>query len=291
MIESLISAAVPEASWLPVNVPPCAISMESVFLWGRVGPLPGLIRSWERRGPPPLEEALRGWRWGRKGYSGWWVAEMRSSFWTPVAGVALLFLLTLFWVQLVQVFSPPLMQLNSPRYLFCRAEIVLIILWLWQNQFLLVFPPHLHSTPCWPVSSSAEGIPEMLPLQFCQPGWLPSLSSWMCWPRWTPPYSSSTFSSPKNRWDLEAKDLFRSLVHTVLQAKWEQKPGPLRISKKEKKRLKIPSPKKPWSSGTALLSPPPSTLWKLYQSNKLLYSSPFTSWKTKTHRTGKDLLG
>lgn len=133
-------------------------------------------------------------------------------------GVALLFLLVLFWVQLVQAFSPLLMQLTSARYIFCRVGIVLIILWFWQNPFLLLFPPHLHSKPCWPVSSSAESIPEMLPLQFCQPGWLPSLSPCMCWPHWTPPCSSSTFSSPRNRRDLGAKDL----VHTVLQDKWER---------------------------------------------------------------------
>lgn len=41
MIENLISAAVPETSWLPMNVPPCTTRMESVFLGGRVGPLPG----------------------------------------------------------------------------------------------------------------------------------------------------------------------------------------------------------------------------------------------------------
>lgn len=145
MIKSLIDVAVPETSWLPVNVPPCAVSMESVFPWGRAGPVTGPIRSWERRGPPVREEALRRWRWGRRGV--FWVVgsrNKRSNFWTPMAGVALLFLPMLFWVQLVQAFSPPLMQLTSPRYLFCRAGIVLIILWFWQNKFfvaLSLLPP------------------------------------------------------------------------------------------------------------------------------------------------------
>lgn len=70
----------------------------------------------------------------------------------------------------------------------------------------------------------------MLPLQFCQPGWLPSLSPWMGWPHWTPPCSSSSFISPRNRRDLGAKGLFRSLVCSVLQ-----KAGPWWISKVEEK--------------------------------------------------------
>lgn len=147
-----------------------------------------------------LEEALGRWRWGRRGYSGQWVARSkRNPFWTCMAGVALLLLLMLFWVQLAQGFNLPPMQLTSPRYLFCRAGIVLIILRFWQNQFLLLLPPHLHSKLCWPVSSFEESIPEMLPLQFCQPGWLPSLSPWMSWPHWTPLYSSSSSNSLRSR--------------------------------------------------------------------------------------------
>lgn len=173
------------------------------------------------------------------------------------------------------------MQLNFPMYLFCRAGIVLFVLWFWQNQFCYNSPSHLHSLLCWPVSSSAESVIAMLPLQFCQPVWLPSIASEIL-----APLSFSTFFIIHQA-DLGTDEVQQQrtcsgdcCVHFA-RIGGNGKLGHYVFQKKEKKRLKLPFSKSPEAQEllySVLLLP----LCENYTSptSSATYS-PFTSWKTK----------